>query len=172
VSIGAPPDPFNAAGQDWGLPPFIPWRLRAAQYAPFIALVRAACRHMGGLRIDHVMGLFRQFWVPAGGSPAEGAYVHLPAHEMLAIIRIEATRAGTFVIGEDLGAAPAGKAYELWLITPSASMAMHVLDPASDGNVHASFDMPQAPAKWAITVEPESGTEVATGDIIFIGSVA
>jgi anti-sigma-K factor RskA len=76
------------------------------------------------------------------------------------------------VIGEDLGVAPVGKAYELWLITPSASMAMHVLDPASDGNVHASFEMPQAPAKWAITVEPESGTEVATGDIIFIGSVA
>ena len=108
VSIGAPPDPFNAAGQDWGLPPFIPWRLRAAQYAPFISLVRAACRHMGGLRIDHVMGLFRQFWVPAGGSPTEGAYVHLPADEMLAIIRIEASRAGTFVIGEDLGTVEAG----------------------------------------------------------------
>ncbi len=103
VSVGAPPDPFNAAGQDWGLPPFIPWRLRAAHYAPFIAVVRAACRHMGGLRIDHVMGLFRQYWIPAGGSPADGAYVHLPAHELLAIIRLEATRAGTFVVGEDLG---------------------------------------------------------------------
>lgn len=108
VSIGAPPDPFNAAGQDWGLPPFIPWRLRAARYAPFIELVRAACRHMGGLRIDHVMGLFRQYWVPAGGSSADGAYVHLPAHELLAIIRIEATRAGTFVIGEDLGTVEPG----------------------------------------------------------------
>lgn len=76
------------------------------------------------------------------------------------------------VIGEELPVAPTGKAYELWLITPSASMAMHVLDPASDGNVHASFDMPQTPAKWAITVEPETGAEVATGEIIFIGSVA
>jgi 4-alpha-glucanotransferase len=103
VSVGAPPDPFNTAGQDWGLPPFIPWRLRAAHYAPFVAMVRSACRHMGGLRIDHVMGLFRQYWIPAGGSPADGAYVHLPAHELLAIIRIEATRAGTFVVGEDLG---------------------------------------------------------------------
>jgi len=76
------------------------------------------------------------------------------------------------VIGEELAVAPTGKAYELWLITPSASMAMHVLDPAADGNVHASFDMPQTPSKWAITVEPETGAEVATGDIIFVGSVA
>ncbi len=103
VSVGAPPDPFNSAGQDWGLPPFVPWKLRAAHYGPFVAMVRAACRHMGGLRIDHVMGLFRQYWIPAGGSPADGAYVHLPAAELLAIIRIEATRAGTFVVGEDLG---------------------------------------------------------------------
>jgi 4-alpha-glucanotransferase len=103
IAIGAPPDPFNMAGQDWGLPPFVPWRLRAAHYAPFIAMVRAACRHMGGLRIDHVMGLFRQFWVPAGGSPADGAYVHLPSHELLAIIRLEATLADAFVVGEDLG---------------------------------------------------------------------
>jgi 4-alpha-glucanotransferase len=103
VSVGAPPDPFNAAGQNWGLPPFIPWRLRDAHYAPFIAMVRAACRHMGGLRIDHVMGLFRQYWIPAGASPADGAYVHLSAHELLAIIRLEATRAGAFVVGEDLG---------------------------------------------------------------------
>jgi len=108
VAIGAPPDPFNAAGQDWGLPPFIPWRLRAAHYAPFVQMVRAACHRMGGLRIDHVMGLFRQFWVPSGGSPADGAYVRLPAHELLAIIRIEACRAGTFVVGEDLGTVEPG----------------------------------------------------------------
>jgi 4-alpha-glucanotransferase len=103
VGIGAPPDPFNTAGQNWGLPPFIPWRLRAAHYAPFIAMVRAACTGMGGVRIDHVMGLFRQFWVPEGGSPTEGAYVRLPADEMQAILRLEATRAGAFVVGEDLG---------------------------------------------------------------------
>jgi 4-alpha-glucanotransferase len=103
VGIGAPPDPFNAAGQNWGLPPFVPWRLRAAGYAPLISMVRAACAGMGGLRIDHVMGLFRQFWVPEGRSPAEGGYVYLPAHELLAIIRLEATRAGAFVVGEDLG---------------------------------------------------------------------
>ena len=108
ASVGAPPDPFNAAGQDWGLPPFVPWRLRAAGYAPFISMARAAFRHMGGLRIDHAMGLFRQYWVPAGGSPADGAYVRLPAHELLALLRIEAARAGAFVVGEDLGTVEAG----------------------------------------------------------------
>ena len=108
ASVGAPPDPFNAAGQDWGLPPFVPWRLRAAGYAPFISMVRAAFRHMGGLRIDHAMGLFRQYWVPAGGSPAEGAYVRLAADELLSILRIEAVRADAFVVGEDLGTVEAG----------------------------------------------------------------
>jgi 4-alpha-glucanotransferase len=108
ASVGAPPDPFNTAGQDWGLPPFVPWRLRAAGYAPFVSMVRAAFRHMGGLRIDHAMGLFRQYWVPAGGTPADGAYVRLPAHELLALLRIEAVRAGAFVVGEDLGTVEAG----------------------------------------------------------------
>ena len=103
VRIGAPPDPFNADGQGWGLPPFIPARLRAAHYQPFISMVRAACKSMAGLRIDHVMGLFRQFWIPDGGSPTDGTYVRLPAADLLAIIRLEATRAGAFVIGEDLG---------------------------------------------------------------------
>lgn len=101
--IGAPPDPFNADGQEWGLPPFAPWKLRAAHYRPFIETVRACLRGVHGLRIDHVMGLFRQFWVPAGGSPADGAYVRFPSEELLAIICLEAERAGAFVVGEDLG---------------------------------------------------------------------
>ena len=103
VRIGAPPDPFNAAGQNWGLPPFVPGQLHAAGYRPFIGMARAACQHMAGLRIDHVMGLFRQFWIPEGGTPADGAYVQLPANELLAIVRLEATLAGAFVVGEDLG---------------------------------------------------------------------
>ena len=103
VRIGAPPDPFNADGQEWGIPAFIPWRLRNASYEPFIATVRAALCGVDGLRIDHVMGLFRQFWVPVGSPPSEGAYVSFPAEELLAIIALEATRVGAFVIGEDLG---------------------------------------------------------------------
>ena len=103
MRIGAPPDAFNTAGQDWGLPPFIPWRLRAAGYAPFIAMVRSAMQSMAGLRMDHVMGLFRQYWVPEGSGPADGGYVRLPADELLAIICIESHRSGAFVIGEDLG---------------------------------------------------------------------
>lgn len=103
IRMGAPPDQFNAAGQEWGLPPFVPWKLRAACYQPFIETVRAALRGVQGLRIDHVMGLFRQFWVPVGLSPTDGAYVGFAAEELLAILCLEATRAGAFVIGEDLG---------------------------------------------------------------------
>jgi 4-alpha-glucanotransferase len=103
VIIGAPPDPFNEDGQLWGLPPLVPWRLRHARYAPFIALLRAGFAGVRGLRIDHVMGLFRQFWVPDGGTAADGAYVYLPSAELLALVCLEAHRAGGFVIGEDLG---------------------------------------------------------------------
>ena len=103
VSIGAPPDPFQPDGQVWGLPPFIPARLRAAHYRPFIDIVRAAMHGVAGLRIDHVMGLFRQFWIPATGEPSEGTYVQMPSEELLAIVRLEAARADAFVIGEDLG---------------------------------------------------------------------
>ena len=103
VSIGAPTDPFHSAGQVWGLPPYVPSRLRAAQYRPFIEIVRAALQGMSGLRIDHVMGLFRQFWIPDGAAPAAGTYVRMPAEELLAIVRLEAARANAFIIGEDLG---------------------------------------------------------------------
>lgn len=114
--IGAPPDLFNPGGQGWGLPPFIPWKLRAAHYEPFIATVRACLRGVVGLRIDHVMGLFRQYWIPEGTDTGGGAYVTFPAHELLAIIALEATRAGAFVIGEDLGTVQDGvrEAMEQW----------------------------------------------------------
>jgi 4-alpha-glucanotransferase len=103
ATVGAPPDEFNTRGQDWGLPPFIPHRLRAASYKPFIQTLRATMQHAGGLRIDHVMGLFRLYWIPEGMDPARGAYVGYPAEELLAILALESHRARVLVVGEDLG---------------------------------------------------------------------
>ncbi len=102
-SVGAPPDDFNRAGQDWGLPPFDPWRLRQAHYGPFIETLRASLRQAWGLRVDHVMGLFRLWWLPAGHNPTGGAYVRYPSDDLLAILAVEACRAGACVVGEDLG---------------------------------------------------------------------
>jgi 4-alpha-glucanotransferase len=103
VTVGAPPDAFNAAGQDWQLPAFDPVRLRAARYRPFIETLRAAFRHAAGVRIDHVMGLFRLWFVPRGGGPKQGRYVRYPSGELLAVVALEAHRADAFVVGEDLG---------------------------------------------------------------------
>jgi len=103
TSAGAPPDEFNPHGQDWGLPPFAPERLRESGYGLFIDSLRASMRGAGALRIDHVMGLVRLFCLPPGASPADGAYVHYPAEEMLAIVALESCRQQCMVIGEDLG---------------------------------------------------------------------
>lgn len=103
MTVGAPPDTFNTRGQNWGLPPFIPARLRDSAYAPFRQTIQAAIRFGGGLRIDHVMGLFRLFWIPRNASPSEGAYVYYPAEELLAILAIESHRTKAVVVGEDLG---------------------------------------------------------------------
>ena len=103
ASVGAPPDEFNQHGQDWGLPPFIPWRLAAAGYEPFIETVRATLSSGGGIRIDHVMGLFRLWWIPNGARPGDGAYVRYPAEDLLAVVALESHRAGAVVVGEDLG---------------------------------------------------------------------
>ena len=103
MRVGAPPDDFNTAGQDWGVPPWDPWRLRAAAYEPFIATLRAVMRRARGIRLDHVMGLFRLFWVPVGSEAGSGTYVRYPWRDMLGLLCLEAYRAGAYVVGEDLG---------------------------------------------------------------------
>ncbi|MFF3962582.1 4-alpha-glucanotransferase [Streptomyces griseorubiginosus] len=108
MSVGAPPDAFNARGQDWGLPPWRPDRLAESGYEPYRQLLRALFRYAGALRIDHVMGLFRLWWVPQGHPPTEGTYVRYDAEAMLAVLVLEASRAGALVIGEDLGTVEPG----------------------------------------------------------------
>lgn len=106
AGIGAPPDDFALKGQNWGLPPFIPERLTNSAYAAFIALLRHNMRLGGALRLDHVMGLMRLFWIPPGAEPADGAYVHYPFRDLLGILALESERSRCLVVGEDLGTVP------------------------------------------------------------------
>ncbi|MGL5864398.1 MAG: 4-alpha-glucanotransferase [Dermatophilaceae bacterium] len=103
VTVGAPPDQFNQLGQDWSQPPWRPDGLAALGYAPFRDMVRAVLRDSGGVRVDHIIGLFRLWWIPVGCSPAEGTYVRYDHEALLGILVLEAQRAGAVVIGEDLG---------------------------------------------------------------------
>ena len=106
--VGAPPDPLAPQGQNWHLPPPIPFRLAEDGYASFAALLAANMRHAGALRIDHVLGLARLFWIPEGGAGADGAYVAYPLGDLLGQVTLESARARCMVVGEDLGTVPEG----------------------------------------------------------------
>ncbi|MDO8958298.1 MAG: 4-alpha-glucanotransferase [Rhodocyclaceae bacterium] len=139
---GAPPDEINLMGQDWGLPPFVPHRLRDAAYVPFIDILRANMKHAGALRIDHVMGLLRMFWVPADIPATEGAYVHYPFEDILGIVALESQRNQCLVIGEDLGTVPDGFRPRL---AECGVLSYHplIFERYPDGNFRLPADIPR-----------------------------
>lgn len=106
ASVGAPPDHYNTLGQDWSQPPLNPVALAKEGYAPWRDLVRGVMRHAGALRIDHILGMFRQWWIPVGNGPTRGTYVQFDAEAMLGVLVLEAERAGVILVGEDLGTLP------------------------------------------------------------------
>lgn len=103
VTAGAPPDAFNQQGQDWSQPPWRPDHLVDQAYQPFRALINAVLRHAGGVRIDHIIGLFRLWWIPKGAPPTDGTYVYYDHEAMIGVVALEAHRAEAVVVGEDLG---------------------------------------------------------------------
>ncbi|MEV7397000.1 4-alpha-glucanotransferase [Aeromicrobium sp. NPDC092404] len=103
VRVGCPADAFNPLGQDWGLPPWRPDKLADSGYAPFRDVIRSVLQHGDGIRVDHVAGLWRLWWIPPGEPAHRGTYVHYDSEVMLAVLTLEAHRAGAIVVGEDLG---------------------------------------------------------------------
>ncbi|KWX00041.1 4-alpha-glucanotransferase [Carbonactinospora thermoautotrophica] len=103
ITAGAPADAFNQQGQDWSQPPWRPDRLAEAGFVPYRDMLRTVLRHAGGIRVDHVIGLFRLWWVPRGMTPADGTYVRYDHEALVGILALEAHRAGAVVVGEDLG---------------------------------------------------------------------
>jgi 4-alpha-glucanotransferase len=106
AEIGAPPDPLALRGQGWGIPPQDPFVMERQRLQGFVQLIRNNMRYYGALRLDHVMSLCRLWWVPAGESPTEGAYVHYPLEQLLTVLALESARAACLVVGEDLGVVP------------------------------------------------------------------
>jgi 4-alpha-glucanotransferase len=148
AAMGAPGDAFNPQGQNWGLPPLIPERLRASGYQLFIDTLRANLPPGGMLRMDHVMGLFRLLWIPPGAEASRGAYVTYPARELLAILALESVRRRALIIGEDLGTVPPRIRRELG---KSGVFSYRVFYFERDGNGH--FMAPEAyPARAMATV--------------------
>lgn len=124
LSVGAPPDLFNREGQRWGLTTFSPRALHQQGFAPFIDMVRAALRHAGGLRVDHILGLRRLWLVPDGESASRGAYLHYPLEDLLRLLALESWRHRAIIIGEDLGTVPPGLRETL---SDAGLLGMHVL---------------------------------------------
>ncbi|MFD1150115.1 4-alpha-glucanotransferase [Saccharothrix hoggarensis] len=151
VTVGAPPDAFSRLGQDWRLPPWRPDRLAEQGYEPFRAVVRSVLRHADGIRIDHVAGLWRLWWIPPGEPPKRGTYVHYDSDAMLAVLTLEAHRAGAVVVGEDLGT-----------IEPKVTRALHEHGMLSSAVLwfQREYDLPEHPL-----IPPEKWTASAMASI-------
>ena len=159
ISVGAPPDAFNPHGQDWGLPPWRSDALAERGYEPYREVLTGQLRHTGALRIDHVMGQSRLWWIPEGRPPTEGTYVRYDTEAMLGVLALEAHRAGAAVIGEDLGTVEPGMREDLarrgvlgtsvlwferdWDGTRAAADAATAADGAE-----AAGPRPLAPGEW------------------------
>ena len=146
VSVGAPPDEYNQLGQDWSQPPWRPDRLVEQGYEPFRALVNALLRHAGGIRIDHIIGLFRLWWIPKGADPREGTYVRYDHEALIGIVALEAYRSGAVVVGEDLGTVePWVRDYLAERGLLGTSILWFELDRAGEGGPAGA---PLPPRKW------------------------
>jgi (1->4)-alpha-D-glucan 1-alpha-D-glucosylmutase len=141
ADVGAPPDALNLRGQNWGLPPFVPDRLHFAAYGPYIEMLRRIMRPAGGLRIDHVMGLMRLYWVPAGMEATDGGYVHYPFEALIGILALESQRNRCLVVGEDLGTVPPALRDTLARHGVLSTRVMY-FEKHADGGFHAPAEYP------------------------------
>jgi 4-alpha-glucanotransferase len=151
LSVGAPPDPLNTAGQNWGLPPLHPRVLRERNYAPFIKLLRANMRHAGALRIDHVMGLRRLFCIPRALPQGGGAYINYDVEAMLGIVALESLRNRCMIVGEDLGTVPEGFREQMYdaRVLGCRVLQFNLYDNPRDSVASTgTHDLPTFPAFW------------------------
>jgi 4-alpha-glucanotransferase len=155
VRVGAPPDAFNQQGQDWGLPPWRPDRLDATGYAPYREMISAVLRRGHGIRIDHVAGLFRLWWIPPDAGAAGGTYVRYDAAAMVGILAVEAHRHRALVVGEDLGTVEPEVTEAL---SDQHMLGCQVLWFARDKGEGSPL---RPPARWP----PETAASIATHDL-------
>lgn len=156
VRVGAPPDAFSRLGQDWNLPPWRPDRLAEQGYEPFRAVLRSVLRHGDGIRIDHVAGLWRLWWIPPGEPPKRGTYVRYDAEAMLAVLTLEAHRAGAVVVGEDLGT-----------VEPKVTEQLHAHGMLSSAVLwfQRDYKQPGHPLKPPHTWTPTAMASISTHDL-------
>lgn len=156
VRVGAPPDAFNQQGQDWNLPPWRPDKLAEAGYGPFRDVIRSVLRYADGIRVDHIAGLWRLWWIPPGEPAHRGTYVHYDAEAMVGVLALEAHRAGAVVVGEDLGT-----------VEDTVTETMHERGMLSSAVLwfERDWDAPGKPFTRPDTWDPEAMASISTHDL-------